>query len=491
MSSIAGTHSGGGGDDDDVDIVPETPPPYADTAAGQQQQQQQHQSGSDGLDDDTLLQVRDAQAINMGATSLNAAAPRAPSDPFFAEPGQAQVTPSSSTFTATTTSAPSPSASFSSPPPAAYSDAYAAAAGAAAAAAPAPASASSALPEVPGYGMYGLDGGQQQQQQQHPRQMSPSPPSAATAQHVVQAGGLAQQQISRPLTFAGGVLPEDFLRVMVPVEVPIDAGPAYGRGGRGSGGGGMGGMYGTGSGDPMMLGMGAGYAEGTVTIHVTQARLAKNYGFTSMDPTVHLTIGGLQARTAVCPNGAKTPYWNQRLVFPGIPAQEQRLKVEIFDIGTFSDTLVAWGNVDITAAMAGDAAMEEWWPLNGKQGTGKEGVIHMHISFKNEGIAEAAAAGMMGGQYGGAAVPDMSQFFAPVVPTRTFPQRPPQQHHHHPQQPPQQQQQQHPQQQQQPPADVSQLKDMFPDMDEDILREVLASKQGNPEAAINTLLAMC
>eukprot|EP00729_Bicosta_minor_P019231 gene19232-32782_t len=452
MSSIAGTHSGGGGDDDDVDIVPETPPPYADTAAGQQQQQQQHQSGSDGLDDDTLLQVRDAQAINMGATSLNAAAPRAPSDPFFAEPGQAQVTPSSSTFTATTTSAPSPSASFSSPPPAAYSDAYAAAAGAAAAAAPAPASASSALPE---------------------------------------AGGLAQQQISRPLTFAGGVLPEDFLRVMVPVEVPIDAGPAYGRGGHGSGGGGMGGMYGTGSGDPMMLGMGAGYAEGTVTIHVTQARLAKNYGFTSMDPTVHLTIGGLQARTAVCPNGAKTPYWNQRLVFPGIPAQEQRLKVEIFDIGTFSDTLVAWGNVDITAAMAGDAAMEEWWPLNGKQGTGKEGVIHMHISFKNEGIAEAAAAGMMGGQYGGAAVPDMSQFFAPVVPTRTFPQRPPQQHHHHPQQPPQQQQQQHPQQQQQPPADVSQLKDMFPDMDEDILREVLASKQGNPEAAINTLLAMC
>ena len=40
-------------------------------------------------------------------------------------------------------------------------------------------------------------------------------------------------------------------------------------------------------------------------------------------------------------------------------------------------------------------------------------------------------------------------------------------------------------------ADVSQLKEMFPGMDEDILREVLASKQGNAEEAINTLLAMC
>ena len=37
---------------------------------------------------------------------------------------------------------------------------------------------------------------------------------------------------------------------------------------------------------------------------------------------------------------------------------------------------------------------------------------------------------------------------------------------------------------------VSQLKDMFPDMDEGVLRAVLASKQGNAEEAINTLLAM-
>ena len=77
-STIPSTHSGG---DDDDDEMMETPPPYAAKGGG----------GSGGDDDDALLQVRDAVEINMGAMSLTSAAQRAPSDPFFAEPGQAQV----------------------------------------------------------------------------------------------------------------------------------------------------------------------------------------------------------------------------------------------------------------------------------------------------------------------------------------------------------------------------------------------------------------
>ena len=53
--------------------------------------------------------------------------------------------------------------------------------------------------------------------------------------------------------------------------------------------------------------------------------------------------------------------------------------------------------------------------------------------------------------------------------------------------PPRQQQQQ----QQAPAVDLSELKAMFPSMDEAILQEVVASKQGNVEAAIDALLAMC
>lgn len=430
-STIEGTHHHGGGDE-----IPETPPPYAVNTAAQ----------SNGLeDDDELLQVADAAAVNMGASLIApapAAAARAPSDPFFAELGQEQ--------------APSPASAYSS----------GSSVGAAAAALPEVPSAA-----VPGYSGYGggSDGAVEPRmpgaaaasgaRAAAPPASSQAPaPAAATA---VQTGAM---QAARPLTFAGGVLPDDFLRVMVPVEVPINT-PRAGPGAAAMGGG-AGNMYGVGAGgagDEYLMG---GFSEGTVTIHVTQARLAKNYGFTSMDPAVHLTIGGLQARTAVCSNGSKTPYWNQRLVFPGVLAQEQRLKVEIFDIGTFSDNLVAWGTVDITAAMAGATPMENWFPLSGKQGPGKEGVIHMHVSFKNSGPAPRQSSGRQFVNRG------------PMIPQLPS---------HRRQQPPPQQQQR----QQAPPADVSQLKDMFPGMDEDILREVLASKQGNAEEAINTLLAMC
>lgn len=37
---------------------------------------------------------------------------------------------------------------------------------------------------------------------------------------------------------------------------------------------------------------------------------------------------------------------------------------------------------------------------------------------------------------------------------------------------------------------VAQLKDMFPSFEDEVIREVLASKHGNTDAAINDLLAM-
>jgi toll-interacting protein len=295
---------------------------------------------------------------------------------------------------------------------------------------------------------------------------------------------------TRPMTFAGGQLPEDFLRIMVPVEVPVTAGPAYSQFG---GGGGVmrGAGYGAGAGVGMMM-----LQQGTVTIHITQARLSRNYGMTRMDPAVHLTIAGLQARTAVCPNGGKTPYWNQRLVFPGVRIAEQRVKVEIYDIGTFSDTLVAWGQIDITPAMVGDGGMEEWFPLSGKEGAEKEGVLHMHISCKPEGAPQP--------QMFQQPNPYQQPMYQPQQPVyqqqqQLYPQQQQQQFQppqhlpaaqyphqqpapHLPQQPPAQQPQQ--------PADVSQLKAMFPDLDEETLRDVLVSKQGNVEAALEVLLGM-
>ena len=58
------------------------------------------------------------------------------------------------------------------------------------------------------------------------------------------------------------------------------------------------------------------------------------------------------------------------------------------------------------------------------------------------------------------------------------------------QRPPQQQQQQQQQQQTLRDEDVKKVKDMFPDMEEEIIRSVLLSSNGNVDTAVNHLLSM-
>lgn len=48
--------------------------------------------------------------------------------------------------------------------------------------------------------------------------------------------------------------------------------------------------------------------------------------------------------------------------------------------GTFSDTLIAWGEVELMEVLEGQQ-LDEWFPLSGKQGADKEGVIHLNLNF--------------------------------------------------------------------------------------------------------------
>lgn len=50
---------------------------------------------------------------------------------------------------------------------------------------------------------------------------------------------------------------------------------------------------------------------------------------------------------------------------------------------TFSiDDRIAWGLVKVKDEVMQGKVVDEWYPLSGKQGDGKEGMIHLIIQYK-------------------------------------------------------------------------------------------------------------
>ncbi|KOB75025.1 Toll-interacting protein, partial [Operophtera brumata] len=102
-----------------------------------------------------------------------------------------------------------------------------------------------------------------------------------------------------------------------------------------------------------------------LSITIAQAKLVKNYGLTRMDPYVRLRVGHCIYETHTDPSGGKTPRWNK-----------------IFDECSFTmDELIAWSNITIPPAVLNGETHEDWYPLNGKQGDGVEGMINLVLSY--------------------------------------------------------------------------------------------------------------
>lgn len=225
------------------------------------------------------------------------------------------------------------------------------------------------------------------------------------------------------------------------------------------------------TGDQAGAAVGGTNVVGRLTITVAEAKLAKNYGVTRMDPYARLRVGHNVYETPTCQNGAREPKWN-KTINCFLMAGGKTVEVEIYDECTFSpDSLIAHTTIPLTEkVLTGGEMVDDWWPLSGQEGEEKEGMIHLILSLQpvppgSHLQAPVAAPGVAPSLSGG----------KPMVYTTSYVGQPP----NSPQPPPELSQE-----------ELDEFSKMFPAIDRNVIQAVYLETRGDKEATVNSLLQM-
>ncbi|CAG9855236.1 unnamed protein product [Phyllotreta striolata] len=205
---------------------------------------------------------------------------------------------------------------------------------------------------------------------------------------------------------------------------------------------------------------------GRLSITVVQAKLAKNYGMTRMDPYCRIRVGHSIYETPTDPNGSKNPRWN-KVVYCYLPSGINSLTVEIFDERSFTmDELIAWAQISVPQQVLSGETHEDWYPLNGKQGEGVEGMINLVLTYNHTNpVYPVNQPVMVVPRTGGGPVKPMAVYPASEAAIN-----------------------------QEPPvineAELKQIEEMFPNIEKDVIKTVFEANRANKESTINSLLQM-
>ncbi|XP_076180565.1 toll-interacting protein A [Ptiloglossa arizonensis] len=214
-----------------------------------------------------------------------------------------------------------------------------------------------------------------------------------------------------------------------------------------------------------------------LSIAIVQAKLAKNYGMTRMDPYVRVRVGHAIYETHTCSNGAKNPHWN-KVIHCYLPRGIAQIYLEIYDECSFvMDELIAWCHIEIPPqVLQKEETYEDWYLLSGKQGNHLEGSINLVFSYtakphpymsvlpdwmtlNNPNFTPSSVGALRRPQY-----TPVNVYATPPAIASSMPNA---------------------------ENELKQISEMFPNVDKEVIKTVYDANNGKKDLTINSLLQMC